>query len=135
MIKKSVFENELIAGMQYELRAHDKKQGINNLVKAAEYLHSAMEMLEEIGYTKNADQILQILTKVATDTNLNKHKDHHTHGLTPEKMVENLKQHGLVFNLVDDTKADDDLLEADVGDKALEVSDDDVFGRTFEDAD
>ena len=65
MIKKSVFEDELIAGMQYELREHDQKQGINDLVKAAEYLHSAVEIFEEAGMTAKADQVLNILAKIA----------------------------------------------------------------------
>lgn len=67
MIKKSVFEEELIVGMQRELQAHDKKQGMENLVKAADYLHSAMDILEEAGLTVHADQILKILTKIAHD--------------------------------------------------------------------
>ena len=39
--------------------------------------------------------------------------DPHSHGLTPEKMVENLKHHGIVFNMADDGKAND-LLDADI---------------------
>jgi len=64
MTKKS-FEDELMYGMQRELRGHDKNQGMNNLVKAAEYLHSAMDILEEAGLSKSADQVLHILAKVA----------------------------------------------------------------------
>jgi hypothetical protein len=64
MTKKN-FEDELIHGMQRELRGHDKNQGMDNLVKAAEYLHSAMDILEENGLSKSADQILNILSKIA----------------------------------------------------------------------
>lgn len=39
--------------------------------------------------------------------------DPHVSGLTPEKMVENLKHHGIVFNMADDGQAND-LLDADV---------------------
>lgn len=111
MIKKSVFEDELIAGMQNELRLLDhkvasKKEGIDNLVKAADLLQAAMEIFEQVGLSVQADKVLDILTKIA-------HPDRHTKGLTPDKMVKNLKEHGIVFNLADDGKADD-LLNADV---------------------
>lgn len=65
MIKKSVFENDLIVGMQRELQPFEKKAAINNLVKAAEYLQSAAEIFEEAGMTAKADKILQILEKLA----------------------------------------------------------------------
>jgi hypothetical protein len=148
MIKKSVHEDELIAGMQHELRAYDEKQGVNSLVKAAEYLHSAMEILEEAGLTARADQVLKILSKIAgekieeADQQEVKNKskittkvnDPHTKGLTPEKMVENLKHHGIVFNMADDKAKSDDLLEADIGEDPLEVEEN-SFHKTFEDSD
>ncbi len=65
MIKKSVFEDELIAGMQRELQPFQKKAAVNDLVKAADYLHSAVEILEEAGMTAKADQVLSILAKLA----------------------------------------------------------------------
>lgn len=65
MIKKSLFEEELIHGMQRELRGYEKKQGMASLVQAAEYLHSAAQIFEEAGLTAKADQILQILSKIA----------------------------------------------------------------------
>src|SRR5271154_1460837 len=65
MIKQAVHEEELIHGMQRELQSHDKKQGMENLVKAADYLHSAMEIFEEAGLTAQADQVLTILAKIA----------------------------------------------------------------------
>lgn len=65
MIKKSLFEDELMLGMQRELQSYERKQGISNLVKAADYLQAAAEILEEAGLTKKADQVLQILTKIA----------------------------------------------------------------------
>jgi hypothetical protein len=65
MIKKSLFENELIHGMQRELHSHEKKQGMNSLVQAVEYLHSAAQIFEEAGMTAKAEQVLQILSKIA----------------------------------------------------------------------
>lgn len=252
MIKKSIFEDELIAGMQRELHSHDKKQGMDNLVKAADYLHSAVEIFEEAGMTAKADQVLRILAKIAahgshvrklpsiqalmdagvtiedlknasagdpiskakvnlalrslglpdkeiiefvghknmmseqeakelvnperayskindwlkdpkkvspavkevepgsefsissiaTDEQDAKGKHHkpttvndkHTHGLTSEKMIENLKNHGIVFNLAD-TGAADDLLDADIKDEPLEVFEGGQDEKTFEDSD
>lgn len=173
MIKKSVFEEELIFGMQRELQAHDKRQGMSNLVKAAENLHSAMEILEEAGLSAQANKVFKILEKIACDEHDAKtpHKpknpthvsDRHTKGLTSEKMVKNLSHHGTVFNLADapdldvnlkeiakditdkggafnmafnvseDQKADD-LLNADIGEEPLEVSEPNPE-KTFEDSD
>jgi hypothetical protein len=242
MIKKSVFENDLIVGMQRELRAHDEKQGMENLVKAAEYLHATVEIFEEAGLTAKADQVLKILAKIAaqhhkkaappsftqagempsiedwaaqgvtvkdmrdftknpiakaklnnalrqmgyTDSQMakllghhnvlnmketdelldpersfgkmwdwmqNPHKptegetinpgqditfksiadDKHISGLTSEKMLENLKNHGMVFNMADDGA---DLLNADIADEPLEVIEGDgSYDKTFEDSD
>lgn len=69
MIKKGVFENDLIAGMQTELQkqASDKTP---ELAKAAECLHAALEILEAQGLETRADQVLQILQKIAANTKL-----------------------------------------------------------------
>src|SRR5574337_1176729 len=139
MIKKSVHENDLIHGMQRNLQSNEKNQGIENLDKAVDYLHAATEILEEAGFITQADKILNILEKLANieekccdehDARGKPHKpknpttvsDKHTKGLTPNKMVENLKHHGIVFNLADDGKVDD-LLNLDINDKTLEVED------------
>lgn len=66
MIKKSV-ENELISGMQRELRAQSGARNVDSLGKAVDYLQSAMEILEEAGMQSNANTILGILSKVAED--------------------------------------------------------------------
>jgi len=68
---KNNFQDELMLGMQQELQPYEKKQGMGNLVKAAEYLHAAIEILEEDGLTANADQILRILGKLATSEDVN----------------------------------------------------------------
>jgi hypothetical protein len=147
MIKKSVFENDLIWGMQRELQAQDKKLAMDQLPQAADYLQAALEILESNGLTRHADQIVDILTKIAQMANpLRKNLDYgsidhqeakskphkpknpakihdsHTQGLTPDKMVENLKHHGIVFNLADDGQVND-LLDLDVNDADLEVTD------------
>jgi hypothetical protein len=192
-MKKSLFEDELMNGMQRELQSHAKKQGMNNLAKAVDYLQAAMEIFEESGMTKRADQVVKILGKIAheghshidklieeeplipqggaepldlkefepnkfdqmiqesleplepsgegpldiesfrpislqermklkdtgmADDNAAKGKprkpknptkvsDKHTKGLTPERMLENLKHHCTEFNMADDGSADD----------------------------
>lgn len=67
MIKKPVFENDLITGMQHELRKQASAD-LPNLVKAGECLHAAMEILEETGLQSRADQVLGILHKIAIPT-------------------------------------------------------------------
>lgn len=127
MIKKSVFEEELVIGMDRELRSMATGHDLKDLAKAADYLHSAMDLLEETGLTVQAEEVFQILSKIA-----NKHNGY-TQGLTSEKMTENLKHHGTVFNLADDNSIND-LLNAEIGAKELEVSDKDAEGDLdFED--
>lgn len=64
MIKKSVFEDEIVANMQQELRPLVKQASLD-LVKAADYLNSAAEIFEEAGLTAQSDQIINILYKIA----------------------------------------------------------------------
>ena len=138
MIKKSVFEEELVAGMHQELIKNATNQDTSDLGQAVEYLNSAIDILEDTGMSAQADQVLHILMKIATDTNDAKKpkdprhiSDRHTKGLSSEKMVSNLKHHGTVFNMADDGKADD-LLDLDMGDAGLQVSEDNET-ETFED--
>lgn len=126
MIKKSVFEEELIAGMQKELVKNASNQD-KDLGKAVDYLNSAIDIFEDAGLNTQANQVLNIISKIAAET------DRHTKGLTSDKMVNNLKNHGTVFNLSDDGQAADDMLNAEVGD--LEVSEKDLGSdlQDFED--
>ena len=233
--------------MQRELRAYEKKQGMDNLVKAAEYLHSAIDIFEEAGLNSKADKVLKILAKIALQSKganipdvefgimpspedwlkhgvtnkdikefrvnfiskakinkalrmmgypedkilrllgsknimsvkeveelLNPHAtlnkiydwmhdpnqsidqpgsqikpdheiefssvadstpfDRHTKGLTPDRMVKNIEEHGHPMNLADDGFADD-LLNADIDDNVLEVTEGEDPSKTFEDSD
>jgi hypothetical protein len=63
-MNKNVFEDELISGMQKELRKQASAEE-PNLVKAAECLHAALEIFEEAGMQSKADQVLQVLEKIA----------------------------------------------------------------------
>lgn len=143
MIKKSCFEEELIAGMQKNLIKQASNQETDKLENAVDYLHSAIEILEDSGFSAKAEKILQILEKIGQNdlqSQATKHKkpkrpdkivDRHTKGLTPEKMVKNLLHHGTEFNMSDDpfsldTNADDDLLDMDLSDDLLLVDEADL---------
>lgn len=120
MIKKSVFEDELIAGMHQQLIKQATQKDFDHLEKAAEYLNSAAEIFEDLGLTRNADEVLAILYKIAEhhhDEPGSDHGDMHTRGLTSEKMTGNLSGHGHVLNM----EVDDNLSDLDIND-ALEVS-------------
>src|SRR5579885_1337413 len=67
MIKKSLFEKELEAGMQQELRKIASSE-TPDLVKAAECVHAAIEILEEAGLTSRADELLTVLEKIAVSS-------------------------------------------------------------------
>lgn len=63
-MSKSLFEDELVSSMERQLR----KQGSAekpSLTKAADCLHAALEIFEEQGMTARADQVLQLLQKLA----------------------------------------------------------------------
>lgn|SRR5271166_408443 len=64
MIKKSIFEDDLIAGMQTELRKQ-ASDPIPNLTRAAECLHAALEIFESQGLEKQANQVLRVMQKIA----------------------------------------------------------------------
>lgn len=116
MIKKSVFEDEIIAGMQKKLAMPEIEAAMDKIVDAVDYLGSAVDIFEEAGMTSQADRVLKILLKIAQ-----KHdpkNDPHTKGLTSEKMVQNLLHHGTEFNMSDDNSADN-LLNVDIGESPL----------------
>lgn len=71
MIKKSIFEQELISGMEKELRKIASNEP-PKLSKAGEYLHSALEIFEELGLDKSADQILNLMSKIAATHHVKK---------------------------------------------------------------
>jgi hypothetical protein len=62
-MKKS-FEDELMTGMQREL-VKQASGGTPDLSKAAECLHAALEIFEEQGLTTRADQLMNVLYKIA----------------------------------------------------------------------
>lgn len=66
--------------------------------KAVQHLLQAAEILEDLGFTKQAIGITEILERFAWEV---PSTDPATSGLTPEKMVANLEQTGWVFNADD----------------------------------
>src|SRR5271166_5183286 len=64
MIKKPIFEEELVSGMHSELLKQASAER-PKFVKAAECLHSALEIFESAGMTARADQVLKVLQKIA----------------------------------------------------------------------
>jgi len=132
MIKKSVFEDELISGMQVKLAEVQSGQNTDNLFEAVNLLHSAAEIFEEEGLIIAADKVIAVLKKIA-ESDPAKTPDRHLKNLSPEKQVKNLLHHGTQFNMSDDGVLEindsDDLLSADID---LEVSEED-FLPSFED--
>ncbi len=121
MIKKSLFEDELIEGMQKHLALDDADKKINKLDHAVDCLNSAASIFEDVNLTVQSDKIINLLSKIAQHNrpkDPRKIPDSHTKQLTPQKMVDNLKHHGTVFNM-----ADDGTTEIDVADE----SDEDTF--------
>ena len=65
MIKKSVFEDELIAGMQKELIKNASEDHNVNLSKAVDYLNSAIDLFEDTHLHSYANKVLNIIAKLS----------------------------------------------------------------------
>lgn len=131
MINKKIFEEEILTNMDLLLKPSLVKNAsaIKNLDQAIDCLQSASEIFEELGFTKKSDQIIALLTSIANNPlNIS---DPHTKGLTPDKMVKNLLDHGTEFNMADDGNS---LLDLDINDADLEVLEEEVLSdMDFED--
>jgi len=79
---------------------------------------------------------LNILLKIAQRHAKHNHKskkDPHTAGLTSEKMIQNLLNHGTEFNMSDDGETINDLLAADMESESFDDSNvDDLLNADFE---
>jgi len=115
---KKTFETDMASEMHLKMGKQSP-----DLTKAAECLHSALEIFENAGLKIQANNIINLLYKIAEKAPA----DPHTKGLTPEKQVKNLLDHGTQFNLADD------LLDADLGVDSLEVTDKEMMLTDFED--
>jgi hypothetical protein len=119
-MKYETYENDLIIGMQDELRKQASKEEPADLKRASETLHAALEIFEKVGMTKQADAILKLMQKIAEGADENDAKkkkqpkkqksDWHTKNLSPEQQIANYKDHGTPFNMADDVSMDDDEL-------------------------
>jgi len=132
-MNKKVFENEILTNMDMLLQPSLVKvaSASNDLGQAVEYLNSAAEIFEDLGFTKKSEEILQLLESLANKSkNPLNISDSHTKGLTPDKQIKNLLDHGTQFNMADDGNA---LLELDVNDADLEVLEKELSDMDFED--
>ncbi len=95
--------NEVLENLEINLKKTASEQltiNENKLVEAVELLNSSAEMLEQFGFEKEADLLTQ-LTVLAVKG------DPHTEHLTTEKMVNNLKHKGIMFDANDGNEAKD----------------------------
>lgn len=65
MIKKSVFEDEIISNMQKELTKTAQSEAIDNLDQAVDDVNSAIVLFEDLGMITQADELLKVLVKIA----------------------------------------------------------------------
>lgn len=101
-INKSAWD-EVLNNLEVNLKKTASDQLTRNddkLVEAIELLNSSADMLEQFGFEKEADLITQ-LTVLAIKG------DPHTEHLTTEKMVNNLKTKGIMFDANDGNEVKD----------------------------
>lgn len=122
-MKKNSFEDFLAKEMSNNLIKNasvtDTSKDLN---LAIDCLGEAADILDLNNLESISNKVLNVLIKIA--------KDRHTDGLTSEKMVENLLDHGTEFNLSDDM---DDILINDIDSKKIDLSEDDLLNMDFED--
>lgn len=110
MFVQKSFVNEIASEMEHKLvdSAIEKTAASqdNRFIKAAEYLNIAAEILDQSGFVTQAEAITTVLESLAAKKKLKKKKNSSKKpkdkDLTSEKMVENLKEKGWVFNDVND---------------------------------
>ena len=102
-----------------------KEEHLNKFAKAIDYLNSVAELFDEIGLTKEAEAATTFLeivaakkskkkpaksktkTKTKSKPAVKSKKKNTTNNLSSEKMVDNLKEKGWMFNDTDDGHDDD----------------------------
>lgn len=104
-INKSVFD-EVLENLKVNLKKTASDQltiNENKLIEAVELLNSSAEALEQLGFDKEAELITQLTILAFKKTA----GDCHTEHLTTEKMVENLKNKGIMFDANDGNEVKD----------------------------
>jgi hypothetical protein len=93
------FDDELLLGMAQQLKLASTEQDLS-VDNAVKLLNEAYDIFKNEGHTIQAAKISSVIEKLAAGKA--KKVDRHTKGLTPEKQVANLKDHGTQFNLSQD---------------------------------
>ena len=112
MFNKKSSEQEILESMENSLISdflEKESKPFSKLDSAISHINIAAELFDDVGLTAEAEEMTELLEKIAKKkkkTKKSKKKDSASKGLTSEKMVENLKEKGWVFN------ADDDLNDA-----------------------
>ncbi len=104
--------DDLMNGMNRQMSKVASFENLDNISKAVSLLQEASEILEEHRKVAQAEKVISLIEKIASK----QESDYATKGLTSEKEIKNLKDHGTPFNLkssyldmeVDDLKVDDE---------------------------
>lgn len=116
-------KDDLAYAMLLNLNGGLQTSSSENIEKAVQHLSSAFKILDELGLKKQSEQIIQLISKIASKSgDPRKISDRHTKNLTSQQMLKNLSHHGTQFNMADDGNFVDDLLNLEVSDTNLEVS-------------
>lgn len=125
MFNKADASTEIAASMETNLisSAIEKQAApLTKFAKALDYLNSVAEIFDELGLNKEAEittTLLEVIAKKKKTKPKSKKKVHKsrkkspaTKDLTSDKMEENLKEKGWVFNADDVNEIDDDIYKA-----------------------
>ncbi len=106
MFKTSSFEQEIIEGMEKSLIGNqiENKYSFDKISRAADYLNSAAEILDDTGMYTEAEIITKLLEKIASSKKGKGESAARLHAM---------KTTGIPFLKNDASHADDDLSEVD----------------------
>lgn len=121
MFNKKDISSELASSMESHLVGNTiekQAEGLNKLATAIDHLNDAAETFDSLGLNKEAEALTTLLEIIAgkkskkkpskskKKPSKSKKSDPAVKGLTGEKMVENLKEKGWVFNAEDTNHSD-----------------------------
>lgn len=89
MFKTGSFEEDIVAAMHKTLISSqlDNKLSLEKLSKAAEFINTAAELLDDTGFTVEADMLTTVLKRLANEQVADVYPNHAIHDTTEEALA------------------------------------------------
>lgn len=89
MFKIGSFEEDIVAEMHKTLISSqlENKFSLDKLTKAAEFINTAAELLDDTGFTVEADMLTTVLKRLANEPGADVYPNHAVHDTTEEALA------------------------------------------------